>query len=63
MNDQQHENKERVHTNTVDIEWALKLLKEAESNHFYGRLTLIYEDGVIRRAIEERSLKPACSRK
>jgi hypothetical protein len=39
-------------------DFAGSLVTKAQSDRFYGRIVLIMEDGVIRRAIREESIKP-----
>jgi hypothetical protein len=38
--------------------WVEQLLSQAQARRFYGRITLILEDGTVRRATKEESLKP-----
>ncbi len=40
------------------IEWARLHILHLTKNHFFGKLTLIMEDGKIVRAIKEENLKP-----
>ncbi len=40
------------------LEWARLHILHLTKNHFFGRLTLIMEDGKIVRAIKEENLKP-----
>lgn len=38
--------------------WVQGLLAQAQLVGFYGKLTLTLEDGFVRRAVKEESLKP-----
>lgn len=58
----QHKPAGRPMTNADRREWVLRLLSEAEDRHFYGRLNIIFEDGVIQRAFREESLVPHSNR-
>jgi len=39
-------------------DWVSHLVAEAQNKKWYGKLTLIMEDGVLRRVVKEESIKP-----
>jgi len=41
-----------------DKQWVNQLVAQAQVQKFYGKLTLTLEEGVLRRAVKEESLKP-----
>lgn len=43
---------------TPDMLWAMELLRSLKTGGFYGRVTLSFEQGVVRHAEKQESLKP-----
>ena len=38
--------------------WLANVVSQAQTTKFYGRVTLVFEDGTLKRVIKEESLKP-----
>jgi len=49
---------ERLRLSEEDRAWILSLIAQAQSRHFFGKLILSFEDGKLKRAVKEESLKP-----
>lgn len=48
----------RKPTKEAEQAWVSGLLDTTTATHFYGKLTLLIEDGVVVRILKEQSLKP-----
>lgn len=42
----------------TDIEWIIQLMKSIQENRLYGKLTIIFEEGKVRRVLIEESKFP-----
>lgn len=40
------------------MNWIRKILADLQARGFYGKLTIEFENGKIKRAVKEESLKP-----
>ena len=41
-----------------DSAWLVGLLAQAQTRRFYGKITIVMEEGQIRRVVKEESLRP-----